>query len=403
MLYVDIFINMETIITIPITLPYDEDINTTLLRFKSIQQSVSNICYNSGSKPLNAVQLQKKTYQNIKGQVNSQMTLTALRCVAGAYASAWTQRKTKPIKRSFNFYKSTAVYLIGDRGRDADFKKDGSLSIWTVNGRKKINYKVAEHYQEIFKSAKIYNSLTVINRQGKLLGKLAITIEVPDTNGIHPVGIDLNQTNTLVATDSDNKTLFISGRKTKERNKRNRKTRSRLHRKLANHKADKKSTHSVRRLLKRLGKRISNRNKTFSGVVAKTVCEWAKPNSILVFEELTGIKKKKKQTDRKGNIRKSNEWNHRQIRMAVEHKAKFYGHSIQYVNPAFTSQTCSRCGIIGNRMKHSFSCVCGYKEHADINASKNIRNRFTILRSSGDQTISPEALVSNDRGQSTNS
>ena len=189
--------------------------------------------------------------------------------------------------------------------------------------------------------------------------------------------------------------------KTKERNKRNRKTRSRLQRKLANHKADKKSTHSVRRLLKRLGKRISNRNKTFSGVVAKTVCEWAKPNSILVFEELTGIKKKKKQTDRKGNIRKSNEWNHRQIRMAVEHKAKFYGHSIHYVNPAFTSQTCSRCGIIGNRMKHSFSCVCGHKEHADINASKNIRNRFTILRSSGDQTISPEALVSNDRGQST--
>lgn len=408
-----ILILMEALLTIPVIVDNDEDISKTIALFNSIEQSVSVSCYNSGNKPLNAVQLQRKTYRAVKGQISSQMTITALRCVAGAYASAWKQRKKKPIKRSFNFNKSIAVYLIGNRGRDASFKKDGKLSIWTIKDRKKINYKIPEHYQEIFKTAKLYNSLTVFDRKGKLEGKLCLTIEVPDTNGIHPIGIDLNQTNTLVATNSNNETLFISGLKTKEKNKRNRKTRSRIQRKLANRKAEKQSTRSVRRLLKRLGKRISNRNNTFSGVVAKTVCEWAKPNSVLVFEDLVGIKKKKKHTDRKGNIRKSNEWNHRQIRQAIEHKALFFGHSVASVNPHYTSQICSSCGALGKRMKHSFSCVCGHKEHADINASKNIRNRFTVLRSSGVLTITPaltsqipvrstgpEALVSNDRGQS---
>lgn len=304
-------------------------------------------------------------------------------------------------KKAFFFKKEAAVYLIGQRGRDADFRKDGTLSIWTHVGRKHITYTIPEHYKTIFNSAKEYDSMTVIERDGQLIGKLCCTIEVPETTGIHPVGIDLNQTNTLVATDADNKTLFVSGRTIKQKNRQNRKTRSRLQNKLAQHKADKCSTRSVRRTLKRLGKRISNRNRTFSQQLAKTVCEWAKPNSIFVFEDLTGIKKKKKYTDRKGNIRKSNEWNHRQIRMAIEHKAKFYGHDVTNVNPAYTSQMCSKCGILGTRRKHAFSCICGHLDHADINASKNIRNHYTILRSSGVQSITPEALIRNDVGQAT--
>ena len=54
------------------------------------------------------------------------------------------------------------------------------------------------------------------------------------------------------------------------------------------------------------------------------------------------------------------------------HKAEALGLSVVYVNPAYTSQTCSVCGAIGKRDKHRFSCSCGNRRHADVNASVNI-------------------------------
>ncbi|MCE2467613.1 MAG: transposase [Caldilineaceae bacterium] len=46
------------------------------------------------------------------------------------------------------------------------------------------------------------------------------------------------------------------------------------------------------------------------------------------------------------------------------------------VNPAYTSQTCSRCGHVGNSNRPSqaaFACgSCGFRAHADHNAAVNI-------------------------------
>ena len=45
---------------------------------------------------------------------------------------------------------------------------------------------------------------------------------------------------------------------------------------------------------------------------------------------------------------------------------------VQVVNPAYTSQTCSKCGKLGRAEGRHFSCGCGYQNHRDINASINI-------------------------------
>jgi transposase len=66
-------------------------------------------------------------------------------------------------------------------------------------------------------------------------------------------------------------------------------------------------------------------------------------------------------------------WAWRQLQSFVEYKAKAAGIAVEYVNPAYTSQTCSCCGALGKRSKHRFECAhCGLRAHSDLNASRNL-------------------------------
>ncbi|HEX9133053.1 MAG TPA: transposase, partial [Ktedonobacteraceae bacterium] len=214
-------------------------------------------------------------------------------------------------------------------------------------------------------------------------------------------GIDLNETNALVAVDPDGRTLFVSGKVVKIKNRRTAKTRSRLQSKLATRKAEKKDTRSARRLLKRLGRKQRNRTRTFAQQTAKTLVQWAPSNAVLVFEDLHMPQPQKGKIRGRALRRRLSLWQHGAIRDAVTSKAQEHGMLIAKVDPRYTSKNCSRCGLRGVRRRHSFTCPhCGFTEHADINAAKNIRNRFTLLRESGNSSMLPEALsLSGDEGK----
>ena len=60
----------------------------------------------------------------------------------------------------------------------------------------------------------------------------------------------------------------------------------------------------------------------------------------------------------------------------LEYKSAWNGGEVIRVNPRYTSQTCSNCSYKDKNNRPSqakFKCkVCGHKENADINATKNI-------------------------------
>ncbi len=63
----------------------------------------------------------------------------------------------------------------------------------------------------------------------------------------------------------------------------------------------------------------------------------------------------------------------------LEYKLQWSGGMLLLIDPAYTSQTCAKCGAVDAKSRRSqsvFQCTrCGHKEHADVNAAKNILAR----------------------------
>ena len=74
------------------------------------------------------------------------------------------------------------------------------------------------------------------------------------------------------------------------------------------------------------------------------------------------------------------------LKNEFEHIARKYGIAVSLVQSFYTSQICPKCGCIdkeNRKDQEHFECVeCGYKANADLNASRNIRNRVAeaVLR-----------------------
>jgi putative transposase len=225
--------------SVTILLPDDADLRATVAAFQRVQHVLSEPAYNRG-KPLSALALHHAMYAQVVGILNSQMTCSAIRLTAGASASA--KSNGHAIERPFAFRRARGLFLVGKRGRDADFRHDGTLSIWTVAGRKRLSYVVPDAFSATLAAAQEIDSLSVIERDGRLLGRVTLTLAAPEPNGVLPVGIDLNETNALVAVDADGRTLFVSGKEVKVRNKRDYKTRKRIQKKHATRKAEHQDT-----------------------------------------------------------------------------------------------------------------------------------------------------------------
>jgi IS605 OrfB family transposase len=113
--------------------------------------------------------------------------------------------------------------------------------------------------------------------------------------------------------------------------------------------------------------------------------------TVIAFEDLTDIRE-----------RTGASWGHKwafdRLYEYVEYKAAEYGIDVEQVDPKNTSRRCSTCGFThpGNREGKSFACQkCGYENHADYNAAKNIGLRYLRRNQTGDDGGAPVGVALN--------
>lgn len=125
--------------------------------------------------------------------------------------------------------------------------------------------------------------------------------------------------------------------------------------------------------LTKLRENESNYCKTFNHAVSKRIVKFAKKHKC----EYIHMEKLEKDGFPDMILRN---WSFYQLREMVKYKAEREGIELKLVDPAYTSQQCSRCGYIDsdNRPKKEkgqayFKCTkCGFELNADHNASINI-------------------------------
>ena len=105
------------------------------------------------------------------------------------------------------------------------------------------------------------------------------------------------------------------------------------------------------------------------------------PYELIVVEKLKNLSKLSKVTRRvTQSIRRSiGSWNYRYWLTRLEQQCEQNRVSFRTVSPAYTSQKCSGCGHTdrSNRNGEKFRCQsCGLTDNADINAARNILERF---------------------------
>jgi len=126
-------------------------------------------------------------------------------------------------------------------------------------------------------------------------------------------------------------------------------------------------------------KRAISTLKSYISITAKQLAE--SDISLVVVEDLKNITRNTKLKGRLSkNMRSSiGKWNVSYWLMRLEQKCEENRVSFRRVQPYFTSQTCSVCGSVDrrNRNGEEFLCLeCGHEANADVNAAKNILDRF---------------------------
>ena len=309
--------------------------------------------------------LNKVLYSDLRERfgLKSQMAQSVFKTVIARYKTILENQK-EWIKPSFKKPQYDLVW-----NRDYSLTQN-CFSVNTLAGRVKLPYftkgmdKYFDHTVYKFGTAKL------VNKHGKYFLHIPVTYDIEDANlsdVCNIVGIDRG-INFVVATyDSKHKSGFVSGKTIKQK----RAAYSKLRKEL-----QMRQTPSARRRIKAIGQRENRWMQDVNHCISKALVESNADGTLFVIEDLTGIRSATEKVlvkDRYVSV----SWSYYDLEQKLYYKALKHHQLVEKVNPAYTSQTCPKCGHTekANRNKklHTFCCKnCGYKSNDDRIGAMNL-------------------------------
>jgi putative transposase len=192
--------------------------------------------------------------------------------------------------------------------------------------------------------------------------------EKEQTDKGHAIGVDLNTTgHAAVIADPRTGKVIKLGKKANH-----------IHTKYKNIRKDlqKKAKYKKVKTIKNRENRIV---RDLNHKMGKKIVQIAiESNANINLEDLTDIRKTAK--SRKSFKYALNSWSFYQLKQMIEYKARLQGVKVVKIDPRYTSKSCSRCGLLGNRNGKIFKCPhCGHVDHADGNAGFNIASKSSSI------------------------
>ena len=334
------------------------------LKFKREIISGNKIRVANGKKSIRSILVTTKQLKERGLSYNSIGSLAAC-AIVKKYAATKTIKNVKriviPIPHRNGPYEN---FLYKDKHITLNIK-NWDLGKQVDGSRKKLSF--------YFNPGKPFNKFCQLEITPK---KVHIVVEVDEPKPTHRakyLGIDVNATH-HIAVASD---LFTG--KVYKFDKSSANIRKKYCKKRAKAQKEDNKKH-----LAKLSGRVKNITKNSDHRMSNAIVQLAKKlGSSIVLEHLTGIRDSS--TSESKMKRKNfviNSWSFYRLQNFICYKAKLNGVKVIYVDPAYTSKSCSRCGVVKEKrdLKNLkvFQCnnrKCKHRDHADANAGFNIAKR----------------------------
>lgn len=359
----------------------------TLQALKATQQaftgSFNRIAkFGWGMEHPNKIEIHHQTYYQEKeiSQLPSALLITARDKAVEAIKSA-RSRIRKGKKVSCPQSKQTAVRYT-TRGVTLKLS-EATGTIVTMDGRKKFSLQLSAYHRQ-FETCKVCMADLVFCGPTPYLNVVVDVEEPKFESNDKVVGIDLGVNRPAVTSENQ----FLGSKQWKNVENRAEYLRSKL---------QSKGTKSARRHLKNLGRKVNRFRKDCDHVLSKQIIESVESGSTIVLEDLTDIRTRVKA--RKKQRKRIHSWSFHRLKEFLVYKGLLKGVKVEFVDPRYTSQKCSRCGYIDKRNRKTqsdFVCRdCGFKHNADLNAAKNIRNNHldSIGKLQSNQAVVNQPIV----------
>lgn len=281
--------------------------------------------------------------------------------------------KIKAVSPTLPILKKMCCYINNQNFKIKDNNIIFSVMINGKTTRISIKTKMSDEQKNIFQSYKL-GTLRIVMKNNHIVAQVVYESEEPLLfNDGNIMGIDLGIKCPAVSYCTDESVKFYgNGRKNKYMRRHYAYLRKKLQ-KGKKIKAVKRINDKEQRIMKDIDHKISNE-------IIKTAVN--KNVSVIKLEQLNNIRS----TTRKS--RKNNHslhtWSFYRLAQFIKYKAKLAGIKVEYVNPAYTSQTCPICGHVHHANDRNYTCTCGYHIHRDLlgainicNSTEYVGNRYT--------------------------